>query len=45
MEAFGLALYDQNIIGNSIRKNLPKTLKQNGQLWMKGILPAIKLQA
>lgn len=44
MEAFGLALYDQNIIGNSIRKNLPKTLKQNGQLWMKGLLPALKQQ-
>ncbi len=27
MEAFGFALYDQNNIGNSIRKNLPKTLK------------------
>jgi hypothetical protein len=45
MEAFGLALYDQTIIGNSIRRNLPITLKQNGQLWMKGLLPAIKLQA
>jgi hypothetical protein len=42
MEAFGLALYDQTIVGHSIRKNLPRTLKQNGQLWMKGIIPVLQ---
>ncbi|MFN5319329.1 MAG: hypothetical protein ACK5CY_10870, partial [Bacteroidia bacterium] len=41
MEAFGLALYDKSFIGASIRKNLPLTIKQNGQLWMKGLLPAL----
>jgi hypothetical protein len=39
MEAFGLALYDASMIGTSIKKNLPLTLRQNGQLWMKGLLP------
>ena len=41
MEAFGLALYDTSLIGASIKKNLPLTFRQNGQLWMKGLLPVL----
>ena len=41
MEAFGLAWYEASMIGNSIKKNLPLTLRPNGQLWMKGLLPVL----
>lgn len=41
MEAFGIALYDKSFIGYSLKKNLPKTLQNNGVLWMKGLLPAL----
>jgi hypothetical protein len=41
MEAFGIALYDKSIIGESLKKNLPKTLQNNGVLWMRGLLPAL----
>lgn len=41
MEAFGIALYDKSFIGESLKKNLPKTLQNNGVLWMRGLLPAL----
>jgi hypothetical protein len=41
MEAFGIALYDKSFIGVSLKKNLPKTLQNNGVLWMRGLLPAL----
>lgn len=41
MEAFGIALYDKTFIGKSLKKNLPKTLQNNGVLWMRGLLPAL----
>lgn len=41
MEAFGVALYDNTLIGNSIKRNLPLVLKSNGVLWMEGLLPVL----
>ena len=40
MEDFGIALYDNTLIGKSIKRNLPLVLKSNGVLWMNGLLPA-----
>lgn len=42
LEAFGIALYDESVVGQSIKRNLPKIHASSGTAWMKNFFEVLK---